>query len=186
MFADAVKPLAEKRSKEGFKTVISTQPVAKAIASLPHRNAMLLLIGDDEPGKEDQPWYIPAQRRKLYRWHAKQARQFASDAAWGDFDGDDVPDMPVGRIPARSLEQLRAVVKKIIAYETRPPSIDDLRLPVWAGAPGYNAVIDSLTTGMLVGAVRTNAPAWAEPWAISGDPKSGLCGWPPDQPGLFA
>jgi hypothetical protein len=116
VFLKVIKPLAEMRSKDGFETFVSTRPIPEAIAALKRRPASLLLVGDDEPGKQEEPWYVPSRRRKLYRWRITQREEFASDALWGDFDGDLIPDVPVGRIPARTAEQLRPVVKKIIAF----------------------------------------------------------------------
>ncbi len=185
MFVDAVKPLAARRRKGGFEVVVSTQPVSKAISALKRRPAFVLLIGDDQPGQEKQPWYVPSPRRKFYRWRAAQRKAFASDALIGDLDGDLIPDVPVGRIPVRTARQLATVVTKIIAFESRPPSPDDLRLPVWAGSPCFNPVIDCLATGLLLAVARTNGPAWAGLWVISSDPAQAFCGWPPDQPAMF-
>ncbi len=182
----ALAPLARLRRQQGYQTLISTKPVAEALAAADRKPAMMLLLGDDQPGKEDQPWYLPARRMKLYRWRRSQPRLFASDAAWGDLDGDGTPDVPVGRIPARTPAQVELAVKKILAFEARQPTADDLRLPVWAGAPGYNPLVDALATNMLLGVIQANAPAWVQPWIITGNPNHPLCGWPPDQPGLFA
>jgi hypothetical protein len=41
----------------------------------------------------------------------------ASDDWLADFDGDDVPELAVGRLPARTPEVARAIVAKIVAYE---------------------------------------------------------------------
>jgi len=45
--------------------------------------------------------------------------QTPSDASYGDLDQDGIPDLPVGRIVARTQDELRKVVDKIIAYEAR-------------------------------------------------------------------
>jgi hypothetical protein len=185
-FQEAVKPLEQKRSKDGFETLISTKPVAEAIAALKRRPAFLLLVGDDEPGKQKEPWYVPSRRTELYRWRQwSQREEFASDTLWGDLDGDLVPDIPVGRIPVRTTEQLKLVVKKIIAFEQRQPTLDDLRLPIWAGAPGFNPMVDSLTTMLLLNIVRDNASEWLRPWLLSADKMHPLCGWPPDHSTKF-
>lgn len=184
-FLEAIKPLAEMRNKDGFETVISTRPVPEAIAALKHRPAFLVLVGDDEPGKQKEPWYVPSRRRKFYRWRWFQPKEFASDTLWGDFDGDLIPDIPVGRIPVRKAEQLKLVVKKIIAFEQKQPALDDLRLPIWAGAAEFNPMVDSLTTILLLNIVRANASEWLSPWVISADRMHSLCGWPPDHSTMF-
>ena len=180
-FQEAIKPLADKRQADGLRAIISTEPIAKAIAAVKNRPAFILLVGDDQVGQEEQSWYLPGPRRKLYRWRAVQAMEFAADPLLGDFDGDLLPDVPVGRIPVRSVGQLKVVIDKILAYENEQPDVDDLRLPVWAGTPGYGKIIDSMTTGLLLTTIKQNLSSWVEPWIISSDETHPLCGWPPDQ-----
>lgn len=45
---------------------------------------------------------------------------FPSDTAIGDFDGDGVPEVPVGRVTARTAAEMDAFVDKVIAYEASP------------------------------------------------------------------
>ena len=42
---------------------------------------------------------------------------YASDGRLADFDGNGVPDVPVGRLPVMTSEELESAVDKIIAYE---------------------------------------------------------------------
>ena len=184
---EAVEPLAAKRKAEGFRTVISTKPVAEALRDAsPTTSSFLLLVGDDEPGKETEAWSLPAKRLPLYRWQEHQPRQYASDWVWGDLDGNGWPDIPVGRIPARSRQEASVVVEKILEFEGRPPSQSDLLLPVWGGAPGYGGVVDAVAGVMLVNMVGTLTPKWCQPWLMSADTRLATCGWPPDQPASFA
>ncbi|MBN2271259.1 MAG: hypothetical protein JXN61_11635 [Sedimentisphaerales bacterium] len=185
-FAQAVKPLEQKRAKNGFQTLVSTQTIAEAIAGLDRQPAFLLLVGDCQPGEEEQPWYMPTQTRKLYRWRITQKEDFASDVLWGDFDDDLIPDIPVGRIPVRTPQQLKLVVDKILAFENRRPTPSDLGMPVWTGSSGYSAMLDSMATLLLLGIVEKHASPWVEPWIISANPMHPLCGWPPDQVKMFA
>ena len=184
-FQEAIKPLAEKRGKEGFETVVSTKHINEVIGTLKCRPAFLLLVGDDQPGEDKQPWYVPSQRRQLYRWRAPQGKEFASDTILGDFDGDLIPDIPVGRIPVRTAEQLKLVVTKILAFENKHPTLDDLRLPIWAGSAGYNQMFNYMATELLLNGVQKNASPWLRPWIISADLMHSLCGWPPDQAEMF-
>jgi len=41
------------------------------------------------------------------------------DPLFGDIDGDEVPDVPVGRFPARTVEELQLLVSKTLGYESR-------------------------------------------------------------------
>ncbi|MDQ1255699.1 MAG: hypothetical protein QG656_292 [Candidatus Hydrogenedentes bacterium] len=183
---EAIGPLADYRRAEGLEVVVSTDPVEQAIAQAPRVPEFLLLVGDDESGKEAEPWYLPAKQVPFYRWNDKQPETFASDGAWGDLDGNGMPDIAVGRLPVRTPEEAAAMAAKILAYEQRPPCVDDLRLLAWAGAPGYGEMIDTLFSNMLVNLLVKEAPAWMEYWLIASDRSHALCGWPPDQTARFA
>ena len=182
---EGLGPLAQKRRGEGMETVVSTAAVGEAIAGLKRRPSYVLLVGDDEAGQEGRSWYLGAKREKLYRWREVQPEEYTSDAAWGDLDGDGTPEVPVGRIPARTREEVDLVVGKILAYEGAEPTEDDLRLPTWGGSPEYGATVDNLAANMLVSAISYNSPKWATPWVIFGNAGHALCGWGPDQPRLF-
>jgi len=185
MFEGVLRPLADKRVKDGFEVVVSTQSVREAVAALKRQPAFLLLVGDDQPGAEDQPWYIPSPRRQLYRWRATQEEEFAADVVLGDFDSDLIPDIPVGRIPVRSVQQLDIIIRKILVFEDKQPTLDDLRLLVWVGSAGYNQTTNVNITELLLNTIQTNAPIWLRPWVISADPAHSLCGWPPEQGTVF-
>ena len=92
MFLTDLKPLVEHRRKEGFDVAVSTLTATKAIKAQKRTPAFILLVGDDQPGKQNKNWYLPSPRRKLYRWHASQPHHFAADMLLGDFNGDLIPD----------------------------------------------------------------------------------------------
>jgi hypothetical protein len=181
----AIRPLAERRSSQGLETAVLAPPVEKALESLPRPPAHVLLVGDDLPGASGEPWYLPARRVDGHYWRGDGSRTFASDSIFGDLDRDDVPDVPVGRIPARSPAEVSVVVRKIIAFEERAPTLDDLRIPFWAGDPMYGPVIQAMAPMVALDVVRKHTPGWMQPWILAADPGHPLCGWPPDQPELF-
>jgi len=185
MFVDALGPLAARRRAAGLRVRITTEPPAEVLAENPGA-AFVLLVGDDAPRSAGRLWYVPAKRCGAYRWRADQPKQFASDAAWADWDGDGAPDAAVGRIPARTAAQVRTVVAKILAHERRAVTAADLRLPVWAGAAEYGELIDSMATSLLLQMLRGGAPAWAQPWVMSSDAPSPWCGVPAEQPAAFS
>ncbi|MCZ6817577.1 MAG: C25 family cysteine peptidase, partial [Planctomycetota bacterium] len=184
-FLSSLKPLIEKRRLDGFEVLVSTAHVGKSLAAAPRLPNYLLLVGDDEAGAEQQPWHLPAKRRKLYHWEHDQPESFASDTAWGDVDGDLVPDMAVGRIPARTPRDVEVVVNKILAFESQQPSERDLQLLVWAGSPMFGALIDKMAIGVLLSSLQSGSPGWVRLWIIAADPSQPYCGWPPDQPSRF-
>jgi hypothetical protein len=186
MFTADLKPLVDRRRREGFDVSVSTLPAAiKTIAAQKRRPAFILLVGDDQAGKQGEKWYLPSPRRKMYRWHASQPHHFAADMILGDFNNDLIPDAPVGRLPVRTTKQLRTIIAKIIAHESRQPTPDDLRLPIWGGAAGYSAFIDSMTSSVALTSVRIHLPRWVRPWMILSDPKHPLCGTPEKQAAMF-
>ena len=129
--------------------------------------------------------FCPPNAEKLYRWRSAQREDFSSDAAWGDVDGNGVPVIPVGRIPARTRAEVELVVRKILAFEAKPPTIADLQATVWLGSPEYNAAINAMASGLGVNLIQTKGPQWLQPWLVSGNPSDPFCGWPPDQPARF-
>jgi hypothetical protein len=180
-----LKPLAEKRRDDGFEAVVSTKSIPESLAAAGRRPDFLLLVGDDQAGQEAAPWYLPAKRMKLYRWRSAQAKEFASDAAWGGLDRDGLPTFPVGRIPARSREEIETVVRKILAFEKQPPTAADLQMPAWLGSPEYTATINAMSSGLGVRFFQARGPAWLRPWFVSGTAGDAFCGWPLDQSARF-
>lgn len=181
---EPLAPLAKHRADQGLRVVVHAGSVQEALTK--YVPSFLLLVGDHAVGSEKERWHLPSKTSRLYRWRKTQDETFASDTAWGDRDGDGLPDCAVGRIPARIPAEVSEVVRKTIAYENRSPTVNDLRLVVWAGAPGYGGLADAFATMMLVTTVRNNAPRWMSPWIISADARQALCGWPPDHPRLFS
>ena len=188
MFVDAIEPLAAWRRKDGLDAIVSTDSPRQALAKLKaagKRPAFILLVGDVEKGTTGQKWHVPTIWQDQYHWRLGGRITYAADPLWGDLDSDRVPDVPVGRIPARTAAEVKTVVDKTLAFETKALGPDDLRLPVWAGTPAYHPVIDSVATGLLVSVVSRLAQPWANPWLMSGDINHPLCGWPTDQAALF-
>jgi hypothetical protein len=78
----------------------------------------LVLLGDGSYDPLDylrtgtRDWIPPLIRKTSYLWTS-------SDPTYGAINGDDlVPDVAVGRLPAANVDQARALVEKIVAFET--------------------------------------------------------------------
>jgi hypothetical protein len=184
--APSIQPLAERRRAEGLEAVVFVGSPQDALAAHP-RPAYLLLVGD-APGPDEAPdaaWHVPSVVMPLYRWREVQRETFASDSKWGELDGDEAPDVPVGRIPARTPDEAAAVVAKILAYEDRPWVVDDLRFPLWEGSPNYGPAMDGIAAATLPALIDSTVPKWGEPAVIVGLPTSPFCGWPAEHAATF-
>ena len=83
----------------------------------------VLLLGD---GTHDFKDYLqtgvmnqvpPLMVKTSYLWTA-------SDPAYGSVNGEDLlPDLAIGRLPAATVEDVRVMVEKLVAYETGPANL---------------------------------------------------------------
>ena len=203
---EAISPLADHRRNRGFEVVVSSGDpgvelakldlgptdsrarVNTAAPQLERRPSYILLVGDEVAAGAAgaMPWRVASKWRPLYRWRSAQREQFAADALWGDVDDDLVPDVPVGRLPARTVAELEVMVAKIITYEKAPASRAWLNMPLWVGAAGYNPQLDSMAMTMLLGMLESQAPGWARWSLLSGDPAHPLSAWPARQAALYS
>jgi hypothetical protein len=109
----------------------------------------LLLIGD-VPGADSEPTatlrlgiptnYVSAKINT--RWGSEPT--IATDTPYADIDGDNVPDLAVGRIAADSVDELAAFVSKVIRYEQAQSGDWQRRLHLVVGAGGLGAVTDAV------------------------------------------
>lgn len=96
--------------------------VADAYANWSPRPTHVLLVGDGsyDPKRyrsESPPTFIPPYLADA----DPQAGETAADNRYVCVDGDDnLPDLLLGRLPVKTADEARAVVGKIVDYETRP------------------------------------------------------------------
>jgi hypothetical protein len=110
----------------------------------------VVLIGDEPSAKTSSVRaarttvptnYVPAK----VNIHWGSERDIASDIPYADIDGDGVPDVAVGRIPAHSAKELAAVVRKVIRYEEQSDHGPwEKCLNIVSGAGGFGAVTDAV------------------------------------------
>ncbi|ODS36570.1 MAG: hypothetical protein A7315_01820 [Candidatus Altiarchaeales archaeon WOR_SM1_79] len=138
-FSDAVRPLAQYRAEQGLRVmVVTTRQLYDEFnhgISSPHgikeflRYAFenwqspapkyVLLVGDgtyDYRGYYGQEFsnFVPS-----YLTHTQYAGEVPDDHWYGCVHGDDLlSDLYVGRLPARTAQEVGTMVDKILAYET--------------------------------------------------------------------
>lgn len=126
---------------------------ARALGIEPH-NVAVLLLGDvvgptGEPGipafyeQQTDPDLAPP-------WSSEPANQ-CSDGPYQFVDDDDaLPDIMLGRVPAQTPEQARAVLSKIRRYENQSPSGEWRRRITYLASPGrFGPQLDRLLEGMF-------------------------------------
>ncbi len=83
---------------------------------------MVVLIGGDTNDyrgfKSESVSHIPTTYRVINGGSAVITHA-PSDAAYGDLDGDDIPDIPVGRFPVRTNQELSTMLNKIEQFDQR-------------------------------------------------------------------
>jgi parallel beta-helix repeat protein len=103
-----------------------------------------LLLGGD--GSYDPRNYLGAGDTDLVpaRLIDTQLMETVSDDWYADFNDDGLPDLAVGRLPARTAEEARLIVGKIIAYELASPSEEVLLVADRNDGFNFEAVSESL------------------------------------------
>ena len=146
VFHGELKPLLEQRRKDGLRVAL-VEPKAvyrefdrwpagpKALRAFirfaaanwqaPAPKFILLcgdfnVLADYDPDGPMVPTFIVPLTELLEDGDADNIYYTAADAPFADFDGDEAPDLAVGRIPADTPEELKSIVAKILDYENNP------------------------------------------------------------------
>ena len=121
--------------------------LAGVAALLPPEEPPLLLILGDAPGPDDDPddpELIPALPC------TSSLGACYTDNRYGDLDGDNVPDVAIGRVPARTVEQATAYLDKVRDFEEGyRTGLWNRRLVVYAGPSGFGDLYDQLAESMV-------------------------------------
>ncbi len=145
----------------------------------------VVLIGVPPPisGRADPQTQTPTryvQTPTLRRFGSPPSA--ASDAPFGDTDGDGISDAAVGRLPATDPVQLAAYLDRLIESETHPaPGPWQTQLQLTAGIGGFGPVADAAIEEVTRSILTDALPARIEPliaYAAAGHP---MC-----PPGPFA
>lgn len=197
-YRDAIKPLAEHRKAQGMRVrVVETidhlreneilggdagklkahvQKVCREFKG----TSYVLLVGAIEAGKGPDRLKDPGMKVvPTFPGTISRMKGEPSDNAYGCLGESREPTVAVGRFPARSVAEAKAMVAKTVAYErdTRPGEWKR-RVTVLAGAPSFNAAVDSLVERIALSKLDKLDAAWTGR-AIYHNPASRFC--VPDQ-----
>lgn len=136
----------------------------------------VMLVGDGNRGSQLPP-AIPA----WYRQSTAMVKlggdiELATDNPYADIDGDERPDLAIGRVPADSPQAARDYLARVIAYEQQPNfGLWRRDVRVVAGVGGFGAIADSvieMTTGRFL---TDRVPSWANVAMTYASPHSPYC-----------
>ncbi|MCX7670096.1 MAG: C25 family cysteine peptidase [Anaerolineae bacterium] len=187
-----VEPLVARRRAQGWRVVVvrvskvydafawgrATPHALRAFLAYAYRSwqvppTHVLLIGDANLDYADRfdtgrPNFVPT-----YIFDASDVGETASDAWFVQLAGDDaIPEMAIGRLPAISAADLRALIAKILAYETAADGLWRSRaLFVADNVPAHQAVAENWLTRLPPAYVTQRVFAAAYP---PGDPAADI------------
>jgi len=150
-----LEPWLEYRSSQGHVISIippkrDAQSLTAAIRQIAKAGKLknVVLIGDVPNGAANTPLdrcvpthYVTAKINT--RWGSPPT--IATDIPYADLDGDDLPDLVVGRIPADTPDELSRVIAKVLRYERESKDgAWQRRLDTVAGIGGFGVMADTL------------------------------------------
>ncbi len=186
-FRKAVEPLCQHRKKQGFHVVVvQTTDVLRAddlragdgrkLCEYVHKlcrqykgSSSILLVGAIEAGRlaDAETKVLPPLSGTVGRM-----KDQPSDCGYGCLEGGQLPTIAVGRFPAHSEEEARAMTAKTLEYEdARHPGEWRRRLTILAGVPAYNPFVDRLVESLAMARLARLSPMWSGR-AIYSNPQS--------------
>lgn len=195
-FRVALAPWENYRKSQGHELLTIEPPgtsaeLRTAIRQAAESNSLryVVLVGDVRHSRADSmsiatdqqdtvpTGYIKAQVN--VRWGSEPT--IATDQLYADVDGDQIPDLAVGRIPAHSAAELSAVVRKILRYEqAADEGMWHRRVNIVAGVGGFGAMTDALVEGAGRSVIQQMVPASYEVVPLFASPTNPASP-PPDQ-----
>lgn len=166
-FADAIKPLADYRAQQGYNVLtvklsdiydefgdgVETPHAIKAFLKYAYENwatrpVYVLLVGDATVDYKDLSGngeingvksYVPA-----YLYNYPGLGEVPSDNWFVDVNDDILPDMNIGRIPAKFPDDVSSVVSKIMSHESSLNKSMDVLLIADDDNPRFEGLSDSI------------------------------------------
>jgi hypothetical protein len=123
------------------------------------RTLFVLLLGDSDEEWTGDPSLLPVAQ--LTGWQWSEASEVTSDNLIADLDGDDLPDVALGRVPARTDAAAEAILSRTRELEeVYHPGPWNYQLHVFASEAGFGDSIDELIEEVGFATVREVPPEW--------------------------
>lgn len=163
------------RESQGLKVAVR-EPGADVAATVKSVHAasagklrFVLLLGDVD---RVPCAYVPVVATA--KW--ERDTRIATDAPYADVDGDGVPDLAIGRVPAESPDEARALLARSAAYErNRDFGAWRRRLSVVAGTGGFGPLQDAALEQMTKQFLTRDVPPSVVVTGTYGNPMSAWC-----------
>ncbi len=158
----------------------SVEAIRKSIGDLEiaaPKSIKFILLASDVGVLPNQQVAVPVQyHRSTAMVKLGGDEQIASDNTYGDLDGDDLPDVAVGRIPADNPKQLASVLARTIAFEQQQ-DVNRWRrdVHVIAGVGGFGALADGVIEMTTRRFLSDRIPGWADLTMTQASPQSPYC-----------
>lgn len=141
------------------------------------RTLFVLLLGDGSSGWGGSPYTVPTGVVDGWSW--PDVPRTVSDNVIADLDGDDVPDVALGRITAEDAGEAASVLRSTRELEEEyQPGDWNYRVHIFASEAGFGEVIDEMIEEAGFTAVREVPTEWllSLTYAREGSPYA----YPPD------
>ncbi len=166
-FRAELAPWIEHRVRQGHRLAIidasrTLEEVRAQLGTLAKTGALkqIVLVGDVPTGRPAVDGVATQYVRAKVNIQWGSEPEIASDHPYSDFDGDQVPDVGIGRLPANSPAELRDMVRKILDYEN---STDygqwRRRVNFVAGLGGFGAMADMALEAAAKKLITDGVPA---------------------------
>ncbi len=132
--ADAAQSLADYRAAQGLRTGVAVFEDVCDLLGYGQRDpeAIRALLRHAHENWAEAPWMLLLAGNGHYDYHGTLGLEpnplppilhlsprgvFSADSKLGDLDGDGVPEVAVGRLPAKNASELSVMVSSIVLYE---------------------------------------------------------------------
>ena len=184
-WSPALQPWKQYRQSQGHEiveldsaqTADAIQAAIKQVADAKPNALKFILLASDVGVLPNQQIAIPVfyhSSTALIKFGGDE--KIASDSTFGDLDGDDVPDVAVGRIPADSPQQLQKLLARTIDFERSQDAARWRReVHVIAGVGGFGALADGAIEMTTRRFLSDRIPGWADVTMTQASPQSPFC-----------